>query len=113
MNIDLSVVGTPEQPVIPPGETAIIDMSHSPVPRPGAMNGETDDTNCGSIKIGSSAGMKRNDYFASVQALNPNMLPNMSTHPADVYRAMILTDAWEQEFVSNPASGHNDINVGE
>lgn len=112
ITIDLSVVGTPDQPVIPAGQTATIDMSQAPVPDP--MNpGQTNPTNLGTLTLTSSAGQKRDDYFAQVNEANGGILPNSSTDPGVVFAASTLTDAWEQEFDSNPASGHNDPKVNE
>lgn len=110
MKIDLAVVGTPSQPVIPDGETATVDLSHSPVPDP-ANPGQTVDTDLGSLTLPSSAGKTRNAYFADVNQANGGIFPNESTDPGDVFKASKLTDAWEQEFVSNPASGHNDSSL--
>lgn len=112
MQIDLSVVGTPGQPVIPARETATISLKHSPVPDP-ANAGQTIDTDLGSLVLPSSAGQGRTAYFNQVNQANGGIFPNESTDPGDVFKAATLTNAWQQEFVSNPASGHNDPNVGE
>lgn len=108
MQINLQDVGTPSQPIIPAGQTATIDMSAAPVPDPNNP-GSVITTDLGTLTLPSSAGMQRDDYFASVNQANGGIFPNNSTDPGAVFKSETLTDAWEQEFVSNPASAHNTV----
>lgn len=108
MDINLADVGTPNQAFIPAGETATIDMSASPVPDPDNP-GAVITTDLGTLTLPSSAGQTRDAYFAAVNAANGNIFPNTSVDPGAVFKSMTLTNAWEQEFVSNPDSGHNTV----
>lgn len=95
MNIKPSEAGTPDQKFVPANVIAVID----PV-----------DNGSKTMNLPSSAGIGTyNEYFMMVFALNPGVLPNWSTDPGAVSRAQVLSNAMQQEWVTNPDSGHNKV----
>ena len=88
MTINVTVVGTNQQPVIEKNQVATI----------------------GDLKLSlpSAAGVPSYFYYwLMVTSLNPGIFPNYSYDQDAIAKANTLADAMEQEWVSNPLSGHN------
>ena len=102
MTISASTVGTPQQTVVPVNQIATVEA--------GAVKFPDQNSSSRALKLPSAAGIP--SYFAYwmlCNAMNPGVWVFYSFDPNDIATAQALSNASEQEWVSNPASGHNTV----
>ena len=107
LTISAAECGTPTQPVVPANQFATVQTGAVEWPDDGMGAGKSSQFN-----LPSAAGIPRYwAYFNFAQSMNLGVLPTgpWDYDPNHIATQAALSNAVQQEWIGNPASGHNTV----